>query len=109
MPVSRAFHGACACGSVRFRVEVDPGTAAACICARCRGTGLKIATAARSDFRLLTGAEDLTEPLEDARTPHHFFCGRCGEPAFGYPNDSSVTVNVAFLDRGDPADLTGEV
>lgn len=104
----RRFHGACACGTVRFDVRVDPSMAARCICQRCRGTGLRIATAARSNFRLITGEGELTEPLSDARTPHHFFCARCGEPAFGFPDGSEgsrVTVNIGLLERGDPAAL----
>lgn len=104
----RIYHGACACGTVRFRVEAEAGSALPCICARCRGLGLRIVRAARADFRLLTGAEDLTEPMTDARTPHHFFCARCGEAAFGWPggpDGADVTVNAALMERGDPGDI----
>lgn len=106
----RAWHAACACGSVRFWVRCDPADTVRCICARCRGAGLSLAHVPRADFRLLSGSDDLTEPLAGARTPHHFFCGRCGEACFGHPaaaagGDGPVSVNVALLSRGDPADL----
>lgn len=70
--------------------------------------GLRVGYALRADFRLLTGREDLTEPLSDARTPHHFFCGRCGEAGFGFPTGTDgpekVSVNLAFLARGGVVD-----
>ncbi|WP_112323205.1 GFA family protein [Oceanibium sediminis] len=100
-----AYHGACACGTVRFFVRADPASSAPCICAKCRGMGLRIVSAARGDFRLLTGQGELTEPISGARTPHHFFCARCGEAAFGFPDGpggTRVSVNRALLDRGDP-------
>ncbi|MEM9230237.1 MAG: hypothetical protein AAGB10_11590 [Pseudomonadota bacterium] len=103
------FHAACACGSVRFSVSLDPERAAPCICARCRGAGLTIAHAAEDAFRLLTGRDALTEPVEDALTPHHFFCGRCGEAVFGYVDRPGharlISVNTACLHRGAPSDL----
>ena len=105
---SRLFHGACACGAVRFAVRADPALATRCICARCRGMGLYSVPAQRAVFRLLTGAEDLTESIADALTPHHFFCGRCGEAVFGLPQGAGgeqVTVNRALLERGNPSDL----
>lgn len=98
------FHAACACGSVRFRVRADTHAASPCICARCRGQGLRVAHVAEADFTLLTGAEDLTESLNDARTPHHFFCARCGEAVFGRLG-SDYTVNIACLPRGSLAAL----
>ena len=108
--VPRRFHGACACGSVRFLVKVALDTVTRCICAKCRGLGLRMATGDRADFRLLTGRDELTEVIAEAKSPHHFFCARCGEPGFGYvdgANGTRVTVNVDWLERGDLDAVTG--
>ncbi len=99
---TRDWHGACACGSVRFLVTTVTTTTTPCICPRCRGTDLRFVTADRESFRLLTGGDCLTDTLNEARSPHHFFCRRCGEPAFGHPDPTRVTVNAALLARGDP-------
>jgi len=102
----RAYHGACACGSVRFRIETQQGAPSArCICARCRGQGLEVLHVPQAGFALLTGREALTEMPEAARDPHHFFCGACGEACFGQGARGLVSVNVACLDRGDPGAL----
>ena len=98
-------HGACACGTLRYLVTLDGEVPTRCICTRCRGLDLQIVTLPRHRFRLVTGADALTEPLDGARTPHHFFCARCGEAGFGYPDGPQgrlVTVNAALLLRGDP-------
>jgi|GEM_PF-5647203 len=108
----RRYHGACACGSVRFSVRADASTATRCICRKCRGMGLYSVLVTRDVFRLLTGEDALTESLHDALTPHHFFCGRCGEAAFGYPqgvDGAVVTVNLALLERGDLSVLSQEI
>ena len=96
------FHAACLCGSVRYKVRVDARATTPCICARCRGQGLKVAYADEADFTLMTGADDLTENLKDARTPHHFFCARCGEAVFGR-TANGYSVNAACLPRGSLA------
>lgn len=113
-PEVERYHGACACGAVRFEVTLDATSATRCICARCRGADLMIVYADGADFRLITGRDALTEPMQDAMTPHHFFCGRCGEAAFGMPTlvvdpiaeePARVSINVECLKRGAPEDL----
>ncbi len=112
-PEVKQYHGACACGTVRFEVTLDATSATRCICARCRGADLTIAYADGADFRLIAGGDALTEPVRDATAPHHFFCGRCGEAVFGMSEiiDKSaeqaarVSINVECLKRGAPEDL----
>lgn len=100
----KSYHASCKCGSVRYAVKVDASKAVPCICARCRGQGLRVAHLPRAEFTLLTGADNLTESLNEAQTPHHFFCRTCGEASFGYFGET-VSVNIACLERGDPAAL----
>lgn len=101
------FHAACLCGSVRYKVRVDRHSATPCICARCRGQGLRVAYADEADFTLMTGADALTESMKDAQSPHHFFCARCGEAVFGQmtlPDGTKrYSVNTACLLRGSLA------
>lgn len=101
------FHAACACGAVRYKARVDTKTATPCICARCRGQGLKVARVGEENFSMLTGEDNLTEQIADARTPHHFFCRTCGEAVFGRVdipgNGTIISVNVACLPRGSLA------
>ena len=106
----RTYHAACICGTVRFAVDAIPKLAMPCICPRCRGQGLRIVHVDQTCFRLLVGEDMLTEPMDAARDPHHFFCRRCGEAVFGFvdiPNNGRrVTVNVACLNRGSVDDIS---
>ncbi len=96
------YHAACLCGTVRYAVDAIPRLATPCICARCRGQGVRMVHVNRDDFTLLVGEDMLTEQMEGARQPHHFFCRRCGEVVFGFlGGGAQVTVNVACLGRGD--------
>jgi hypothetical protein len=88
---------------VHFLIAVDATRAMPCICARCRGQGLRIAYGNADTFRLITGQENLTENFAEARTPHHFFCRTCGEAVFGRnraPDGSeTISVNITCLER----------
>lgn len=94
------YHASCQCGAVRYSVRADIDMAVPCICPRCRGHGLRVAYVQSSEFRLITGGDNLTENMDAARTPHHFFCRTCGEASFGRVGEV-VSVNVACLGRGD--------
>ncbi len=99
------FHAACLCGTVRWAVDAIPRLATPCICPRCRGQRVRVVPAEPGSFVLLAGEDMLTERVEGARQPHHFFCRRCGEAVFGIavPEDQNarVSVNVACLERGN--------
>lgn len=97
---AKLYHASCKCGSIRYLARVDTSSTVACICARCRGQGLRVAHLSSADFTLMNGGDNLTESLRDARTPHHFFCRTCGEASFGV-NGDTVSVNIACLERGD--------
>jgi hypothetical protein len=102
----RTFHAACRCGTVRYAVDAVPRLATPCICPRCRGQGVRNVHVEDPDsFVLLAGEDMLTEPMDGARQPHHFFCRRCGEAVFGLvalpEGGRRVTVNAACLTRGN--------
>lgn len=102
---SRSYHAACMCGAVRYAVDAIPRRAMPCICPHCRGQGVRILHADPGSFKILTGEDMLTETIEGARQPHHFFCRRCGEAVFGLSLNggeiAQVTVNIACLERGN--------
>ena len=107
-PEPRDAKGRCACGAVHFIARIDVEVALTrCICPRCRGAELRVAWGPREAFRLLTGAEDLTEPLSDPRNPNHFFCARCGEPVFGFAPAAPdrVSLSLACLARETTTDI----
>jgi hypothetical protein len=54
----------------------------------------------RSRFRLLQGAEQLTEYTFNTGVARHLFCGRCGIKSFYVPrsNPDGYSVNVRCLD-----------
>lgn len=64
-----------------------------------------MALADRATFRLLAGEDGLTEQIEGASRPHHFFCRRCGEATFGFGPEGFVRVNAACLERGSVDDI----
>ena len=94
-------HGRCHCGRVTF--EVDAPTqldALECNCSICRMTGFLHLIVPAARFRLLTGAETLTEYTFNTGVAKHRFCRVCGVKPFYVPrsNPDGFDVNVRCLD-----------
>ncbi len=97
--------GGCHCGAVAFELDAPANlTALDCNCSICRMTGFIHCIVPRSRFRLLRGADDLTEYRFNTGTARHLFCRRCGVKSFYVPrsNPDGFSVNVRCL---DPATL----
>jgi hypothetical protein len=101
--------GSCQCGAVAFEAEIDVSKPIVCNCSRCRRLGARLAFTAPEGFRLLRGAEALTEYRFNQGVIRHQFCATCGiEPfAYGRGRDGSdmVAINVNCLDDVDPLSL----
>ena len=73
--------GSCLCGSVRYEVRGPLGPATHCHCAMCRKAhGAAFGTYARvqrSDFVLLSGADDIAS-YQSSPEVIRTFCRRCG-------------------------------
>jgi hypothetical protein len=93
--------GGCHCGAIAFEVEAPARILASdCNCSICRMSGFLHLIVPRSRFRLLQGADRLTEYKFNTGTARHLFCSRCGVKSFYVPrsNPDGYSVNVHCLD-----------
>jgi len=94
--------GGCHCGRVRFAVDAPARIEAIqCNCSICRMTGFLHLIVPAARFRLLQGAEFLTEYTFNTGVAKHRFCRICGIKSFYVPrsNPDGIDVNVLCLDR----------
>ena len=92
--------GGCHCGRVRFEVDAPARLdAIACNCSICRMTGFLHLIVPAARFRLLQGAEFLTEYTFNTGAAKHRFCRMCGIKSFYVPrsNPDGIDVNVHCL------------
>ncbi len=101
--------GGCHCGAVRFEVDAPARIEAIeCNCSICRMTGFLHLIVPASRFRLLQGADALTEYTFNTGTAKHRFCRICGIKAFYVPRShpDGIDVNVRCLDAGTIASVS---
>ncbi len=114
--MKKTYHGSCTCGAVAFEAELDlaAGTMR-CNCSFCRKARFWMAFAKKAEFRLLRGADVLSDyqrTVGDKPAFLHFeFCSRCGVrpftrggnlPALG---GEFVAVNLGCLDDATDEEL----
>ena len=95
--------GGCHCRRVRFEVEAPARIEALdCNCSICRMTGFLHLIVPAASYRLLSGAEALTEYTFNTGAAKHRFCRHCGIKAFYIPRShpDGVDVNVRCLEPG---------
>ena len=93
--------GGCHCGAVAFEVDAPARvTVSECNCSICRMSGYLHLIVPRAQFRLLRGADALSEYTFNTGTARHLFCRRCGVKSFYVPrsNPDGYSVNVRCLD-----------
>src|SRR2546427_388651 len=94
--------GGCHCGTVAFEVDAPARlTVSECNCSICRMSGYLHLIVPRTRFRLLQGAESLSEYTFNTGTARHLFCRHCGVKSFYVPrsNPDGYSVNVRCLER----------
>ena len=104
------YRGGCHCGAVQFeleapeRIECDE-----CNCSICAASGYLHLIVPAARFRLIRGADALTEYRFNTGTAQHLFCSTCGVKSFYVPrsNPDGFSVNVRCLDPA-PAELVVE-
>jgi hypothetical protein len=103
--------GGCHCGAVAFEVDAPAKiTASDCNCSICRMSGYLHLIVPRSRFRLLQGADQLTEYKFNTGAARHLFCSLCGVKSFYVPrsNPDGYSVNVRCLDNSTIEQLVVE-
>ncbi len=98
--------GGCHCGKVRFEVALDLAEPAiTCNCSMCSRSGTMLRFVPAAQFKLLSGAESLTDYRFNTKNINHQFCSVCGIKPFaaGISPDGSATraINVRCLDDVD--------
>ena len=93
--------GGCHCGRVRFEVD-GPATIDAdqCNCSICRKSGYLHMIVPKSDFRLISGQDDIETYTFNTGAAQHYFCAKCGIKSFYVPRShpDGISVNVNCLD-----------
>jgi hypothetical protein len=93
--------GGCHCGRVRFEVDAPARIdAVECNCSICRMSGFVHLIVPASRFRLLQGADALTEYTFNTGVARHRFCRVCGIKPFYVPRShpDGIDVNVNCLE-----------
>jgi hypothetical protein len=108
--MNRTHHGSCHCGAVRFEVELDLASdTSKCNCSICAKSRFWKSVVRADAFRLLGGADALSEYRFGTGGIRHQFCSRCGVKTFGRGRIEDfgdfVAVGVACLDDVSPEEL----
>lgn len=115
--MKKTFHGSCHCGAVRFECELDLASGTTrCNCRFCKKARFWMAFAQAAEFRVLSGAESLSDyqhvTVGKSEPFLHFqFCKTCGVRGFTkggvmpqFPG-GFYAVNLASLDDATDAEL----
>ena len=107
--MTETYDAACHCGTVRFRVTLTGGLAAArrCTCSYCTMRGAVAVSASLDGIDFLAGADNLTLYQFGTRTARHYFCATCGIYTHHQrrSNPSQFGINLACLSGVSPWDL----
>lgn len=101
--------GGCHCGKVSFEVELNIENAVSCNCSICLKRGSLLDFVPETNFKLLSGENDLSEYLFNKKKIHHLTCKTCGISSFsrGTTPDGAkmVAINLRCLDGIDLSKL----
>jgi hypothetical protein len=114
--MKKTYHGSCHCGRVRFECKLELGAGTTrCNCTFCRKARFWMALAKADEFKLLAGADALTDyqhtpPGRPEPFLNLLFCSHCGVRAFTRGGDMPgmgrfYAVNLGCLDDATDAEL----
>jgi hypothetical protein len=102
--------GGCHCGAVRYEVEAELDQAITCNCSICSRKGSILSFVPEDRFRLLSGADRLSDYQFNHKVIHHLFCSTCGIGSFsrGAMPDGTpmVAINLRCVDGIDLSRVT---
>ena len=103
----QTYQGSCHCGAIRFEIATDFPELTMCDCSICRRKNALMVKVHESHFKLLAGAESLSEYQFHSHTAHHYFCKTCGIYPFHRKRvtPDNFGINVHCLDNFDPAGI----
>ncbi|HXW10388.1 MAG TPA: GFA family protein [Steroidobacteraceae bacterium] len=110
-PALVTHRGGCHCGAVAFEVDAPAHLVVQdCNCSICSSSGFWHLIVPRERFRLLRGADSLTEYTFGTGVARHLFCRTCGVKSFYVPRShpDGYSVNARCLDRATVATITLE-
>jgi len=102
------YQGSCHCGQITFEVQAEDHLQAVdCNCSICAKSGYLHLIVPNSNFKLLSGQDQLTTYTFNTGIAKHTFCKHCGIKPFYTPrsNPDGLDVNVRCLDP-IPNDMT---
>jgi hypothetical protein len=103
--------GGCHCGAVEYEVMVSrQNLVHECNCSICSKSGYIHLIVPAKDFKLLTGADKLSEYRFKTGVARHLFCSQCGIKSFYVPrsNPGGFSINVNCLDLPEEIVMTVE-
>lgn len=110
--IMKTHKGSCHCGAVTYEATGDFTTGYKCNCSHCQRKGFLLAFIPASDFKLLSGEDNLNTYLFNKKHINHQFCQTCGVESFalGDVGDGNVTaaVNLNCLEDFDLEAVTVE-
>ena len=95
------YKGSCHCGTVTFEIDAPKKLEAEkCNCSLCSKAGFLHLILPLSQFRLLTGKDNLSTYTFNTGIAKHTFCKTCGIKPFYIPrsNPDGIDINVRCLD-----------
>lgn len=109
MSEAKTHSGSCHCGAVRYEVATNLTPVISCNCSICARTGSVLTFVPKSQFKLLSGEENLSDYQFGKKKVHHLFCKTCGIRPFGsgaMPDGTEmIAINVRCLDGVDVSQL----
>ena len=106
---AKTHQGSCHCGKVKYEVTTDLSGVIECNCSICSRAGYLLTFVPESQFKLLAGADELTDYQFNKHHIHHVFCKTCGIHSFAQGSDGKgnamKAVNVRCLEGADLAAL----
>src|SRR5882724_12546388 len=109
-PGSRLHRGGCHCGAVRYEVTIDTRSGARCNCSICHKVAQLGGIVVPEAFKLLSGADSITQYAWGTKCGTRSFCKHCGIHCFGDGHlkelgGDFVSINYNSLDDVDPIDV----